>query len=226
MNEILLFVSILCTFACVLLFDRILGEKGLYIWVAIAVILANIEVLKSVSIFSFNSTLGNAAFASTFLCTDILNEKYGYKSSKNAVKVSILAVICFQLLLQIDLLFTPNEFDFASGMLDNLFAFAPRICIGSIVAMGLANYLDVFLYEYIKCKISSHMWLRNNVATIIAQSLENFIFHIIAFAGVYSFEVIVEITFTVTAIEIMIALFDTPFLYLANKSKIRCENVR
>ena len=67
------------SFISVLIFLKIFGEVGLYIYTVVAVIVANIQVLKLVkfSFFIDPVALGTILFASTFLCTDILTEFYG-----------------------------------------------------------------------------------------------------------------------------------------------------
>lgn len=63
------------------------------------------------------------------------------------------------------------------------------------------------------------MWLRNNVATIVSNGAENFLFYLIAFLGVFPVKDILIIAVTATLIEIVIAICDTPFLYLATKGR-------
>lgn len=77
MNEWLLVVEIITVFSLLLITKRLFGKNGLICWVAMASIIANIEVTKSVDIFNISATLGNVMFASNFLATDILSECYG-----------------------------------------------------------------------------------------------------------------------------------------------------
>ena len=72
--------------------NSLFGEIGLYIYSAIAIIVANIQVLKLVkfSFFSEPIALGTVLFASTFLCTDILAEYYGAKKARINVKRTVL----------------------------------------------------------------------------------------------------------------------------------------
>ena len=68
-----------------------LGKLGLYIWIPISIILANISVTKNVMIFGIEATLGNIVYATSFLVTDILSEIYGKKESAKAVKFGFFA---------------------------------------------------------------------------------------------------------------------------------------
>lgn len=223
MNEVLLFVNVFLAFGAVLVFYKLFGKVGLFVWSAFAVVVANIEVAKCIDVFAFSTTLGNALFASSFLATDILNEMYGYEVSKKNALVCLVSVVAFVLFMQIDLRYIPNSEDFVSSSMNNLFALSPRICIASISMMFASSILNARMFDFLKNKFPKLLWLRNNVSTIVCQVVENFLFHFIAFYDVLSIQVICELTLTVSAIEAIIALLDTPFLYLAKKIKVVSE---
>lgn len=217
LNEILFFAAILICFLGILIFKKLFGKAGLYGWIAFAIVFANIEVLKSVELFGMQTTLGNVLFGTIFLATDILNECYGYKASKRGVFVGFGAIIAFLMLSQLCLLFKPSATDFAHESMMTLFSLSPRICIASVAMFLLSNLLDVRLFQKIKQVLPGNKWLwvRNNIATIVSQCIENLFFHLIAFYGVYDIYTILELTISVSILEIVIAVLDTPFLYFA-----------
>lgn len=63
---------------------------GIFAWIALATIVANVEVLKCVDIFGMALTLGNVTYGSIFLATDILNEKYGVEEAQKSVYLGFL----------------------------------------------------------------------------------------------------------------------------------------
>ena len=191
----------------------------MYVWLAVALVTANLLVAKNINILGLKVTLGNILFASTFLATDVLSEKYSTKESRKAINIGIVSVILFTVATQFSLLFKPNELDLVNDSLKNIFAFNLRISISSIVMCYLSNMLDIILFEKIKKKIPNKMWVRNNIATIISNCLENYFFTIFAFIGIYDLKTIFAIATTTTILEIMIAICDTPFLYLSKKLK-------
>lgn len=219
MNVILFIIGIILAFSTVVVLEKIFKQSGLYLWIAIASVLANIFVCKNISMFGISFTLGNIMFASTFLATDILNEKYGLKSSKQGVYLGLAAVIIYLVSTQFVLQFIPDTSDIVHPAMEQLFALAPRVCIASLIMYFIANLLDVHLYDWIKRKFPKHIWIRNNIATIISQILENFLFVFGAFYGVYDLTTVIEIALTTSLIEVLIALCDTPFLYISHKLK-------
>lgn len=219
MNILLGIIGIVLCFGIEVLIEKIFKKEGLYAWISIALITANILVAKNINILGLQATLGNILFASTFLATDILSEKYSVKESKKAVNIGIVSVILFTVATQFSLLFKPNELDLVNDSLKNLFSLNLRISASSILMCYLSNLLDIYLFEKIKKKISNKLWIRNNIATIISNCLENYFFTILAFIGIYDLTTILSIATTTTILEIIIAICDTPFLYLSKKIK-------
>ena len=219
-NVLLILINIIVTFTMVILIEKIFKKEGLYVWTAIALIMANILECQTVGLFNgFTSTCGNVLFASVFLSTDIMSEKYGSEYSKKAIKLAVVAMIAFTVIMQIGLLFTPDETDFAHDAMTTLFGLNLRITISSLVMFFISNNLDIFLFEKIKTKLPNQLWVRNNVATIISNVLENYFFIFFAFVGLYDIPTMLNIATTISVVEIVIALFDTPFLYISKKLK-------
>ena len=216
MNIILAIISIVVCFSTVVLLEKKMGKEGLYVWIAIANICANIAVCKSVDIAGMAFALGNVLFASNFLAMDILNEKYGLKESKKGVNVALISVICFLVITQGIILFVPNATDTVHSSIVQLFSINLRTSIASIIMLYVANILAVKIYDKLKKK-GVKLWVRNNVTTIICNCLENYIFTFLAFAGIYDIKTILIIATTGSIAEIIIALCDTPFVYWARR---------
>jgi queuosine precursor transporter len=221
MNELLWFAMLLVNFLSILLFYRIFGKTGLYVWIPIAVIVANIQVLKLVELFGISATLGNIVYATSFLVTDILSENYGKKSAAKAVLIGFMSLIASTLLFQGALWFTPAGDDWAQESLSAIFGFMPRIALASLIAFGASQLHDVWAYDFWKKKWPSvkFIWLRNNASTMISQLLDSVVFTFIAFAGVFPLPVLLEILISTYFIKWIVAAADTPFIYWASSLK-------
>lgn len=216
MNELLIILGIVLVFSVEVLLEKLFKKEAMYVWIPVALIIANILTAKNIDIFGVSTTMGTLMFASVYLATDILNEKYGKKESIKALNIGIILLILFTVITQVSLLFKPNAFDFISGSLKDVFSINLRITIASIVMCYLSNMLDIHLFEKIKSKTGNgKLWLRNNVATIISNCLENYLFIFLAFIGIYDLKTVLIIATTTSIIECVIALCDTPFLYLS-----------
>ena len=215
MNIGLAILELVVVFSLVVLSEKLFKKEGLFAWLSIATILANLTVCKMIDVFNFTTSLGNVIFASTFLATDIISEKYSAKEARKAVYLSMFAGITFIIITQLTLLFTPSSEDVVQGAMKTLFAINLRTSIASMGMFFIANMLDIYIYNKLKEKLPKKLWLRNNVATITCNCIENYFFNTLAFIGIFSLPVIISIATTTTIIEIVIAVCDTPFLYLS-----------
>ena len=93
MNILLGVVSLLLTFSLLIIVEKFFKKEGLFVWVSIATIIANILVCKSIGIFNITTNLGNILFASSFLATDIMSEKYGAKESRKAIILGVVSQV-------------------------------------------------------------------------------------------------------------------------------------
>lgn len=209
-------LELLVCFSGVLVMDKLFGKWGLYTWMALAVVFANIQVSKQVDIAGISTALGNVMFASTYLTTDILNEKYSDKASRNAVKIAAGALVAYIVFALFTQAFVPNSYDVVNPGMKLIFAMSVRITTASGLMFVLSNWVDVILYKKIKEKMAGkHMWFRNNASTILCNCAENFAFSILAFAGTYPVGYCLEVAVAGSVIEMIISLCDTPFLYIA-----------
>lgn len=224
MNELLLILSLLISFGSTVLFLKLFGKSGLFAWIGICAVFANVEVLILVHAFGMDQTLGNTLFASSFLATDILSELYGKKDANKGVLVGIITTILFILLSTMWINYIPAEGDWAIPFVKQLFANTPRVLIASLIAYAVSEAFDVWLYhkwwnltEKRFGNKDKYLWFRNNFSTLFSQLVNIVIFNFGAFLGIYSLPQLFSITLACYVIYIVTSLLDTPFIYLAKK---------
>ena len=218
MNELLWVGMLLANFAAILLAYRLYGRLGLYIWIPISTIVAHIQVVKAVSLFGMDATLGNIVYATSFLVTDILSENYGRKEATRAVGIGFFALLTMTGLMSLALRFAPSEADFAQESLSTIFGFMPRIAAGSLLAYLVSQLHDVWAFQFWKRRKpgTRFLWLRNNASTMVSQLIDTAIFTTIAFLGVFESKVFWQIFWSTYLLKWVVAALDTPFVYLAS----------
>lgn len=211
----LLFVAV--NFGLFLLCYRFFGKTGLYAWIGFATVLANIQVSKTIQMLGLVMTLGNTIYTTIYMCTDLLNEKYGSKDAKKAVWFGFFSLIASNVMMQLALVFTPSPEDFAQASLQTIFGFLPRVAAGSLVAYFCSQFLDVRIYSRLKKHFSKYnqLWIRTNGSTVFSQMVDSLIFCTIAFAGEYSFGVWSQILLTTYLFKFVISVASTPVMYIA-----------
>lgn len=216
-NEILWLLMMAVNFGIIMLLYRWLGQIGILLWIPIAVILANIQVIKAIDLFGVSATLGNILYGTTFLVTDILSENHGKKSARLAVYIGFVALIATTLIMNLALSFVPGAEDFSQSSLETIFSFLPRIVLASLIAYTLSQLHDVWAFHLWREKYPSRraLWFRNLASTSVSQLIDSVIFTFIAFYGVFSSGVFIEILITTYVLKLLVALVDTPMVYIA-----------
>jgi hypothetical protein len=196
---------------------KLWGRLGLFILVPVSVIIANTQVVKTVELFGITATLGNIVYASSFLITDILSENYGKREARRAVGIGFFSLILFTLLMNFAIMFAPSPEDFVHESMKTLFGFLPRVVAASLLAYGVSQLHDVWAYHMWKQRLpgTKLIWIRNNLSTMISQLIDSLIFTLVAFWGVFPTPVLVEIILTTYILKWLVAVCDTPFVYLA-----------
>ncbi len=218
-NELLWVLLLLINFFGIIAAYRLFGKIGLFVWIALASFLANIQVMKTIQLFGYVTTLGNIIYGTSFLATDILNENYSPKDARHGVYIGIFSMVTITVIMQICLYFKPDASDFSQQALTTIFSLLPRITLASLTAYFVSQLHDVWAYALLKRKSPKKLWLRNNLSTMVSQLIDNVIFHAIAFIGVFSFDVILQIFVLSYISKWLVALLDTPFIYIAKHMK-------
>ena len=147
MNEFFIILTLLISFGGTVLFFKLFGKSGLYAWIGITAVFANIEVTILVNAFGMEQTLGNTLFASSFLATDILSEIYGKKTADKGVIIGIFTTVLFIILSSLWVRYIPSKNDWAMTSIKTLFSNTPRILCASLAGYAISEILDVWLYH-------------------------------------------------------------------------------
>ena len=231
-TELMWVILLFFCYISILTFLRLFGYVGIFIYCALAVIGANIQVLKTVDFFYSPEpvALGTILFASTFLCTDILSEYFDKNKARMNILIGFCAFLFMTLLMVITIGFKPSSDDWVQESLSNVFTPMTRFFIASMIAYLISQYFDVWFFNYIKRVTSEkYLWLRNNLSTIASSLVDNTVFSIFAWIllnpePISIYNVIMIYILGTYLLRILLALFDTPLVYLA-KFFIKKTNV-
>ncbi|GIO31810.1 MULTISPECIES: queuosine precursor transporter [Paenibacillus] len=222
-------VYVLVNFSLYLLCYRLFGKKGLYAWIGVATVVANIQVTKTIEMFGIAMTLGNTMYVSLYMTSDLLNEKYGRQEARKAVWFGFFTLIITTVLMQMALYFKPmgGADDEMQKALQNIFGLMPRLALGSLTAYFVSQFLDVKLYSWIRKFYGKRhqFWIRNNGSTMISSLVDTLVFCVIAFAGRegFTWTVWLEVFLTTYIIKFILTAVGTPFLYIARDFKFADE---
>ena len=222
-QELLWFCTIALDLGFAILLFRLFGRQGLYASVAISLLLANLQGPKLTEIFGMQTSMGVILYSSIYFATDLLSERYGRREANRAVMIGFVLSVIFVVMTSVSLMYQPSSHPatatFANQMHQataSLFNFSPRFVFGSLLAYFISQHLDVWLYHYFReLTKGRHLWLRNNVSTLISQALDTLIYGVVVWWGVVDFATAMQLALAKYVFKLIIALCDTPFLYWA-----------
>jgi len=171
--------------------------------------------LSSVGLGMLAFSYGSFAHAFTYPCTDAVAEVWGVKRARLMVYLGVAVYIMATLLIYIATLLPPAAGWPHDEAYNSLFAAAPRIVLGSLIATLFAQLWDIHVFEWVKKRTGTrYLWLRNNVSTIGSQFFDTILFYTIAFYGIIPNEVLTQVIIGSYILKLLVALIDTPIVYL------------
>jgi len=182
---------------------------------ATCLIVANIIAVKLVAIGGWVVPAGVIAYPLTFLFTDVITELYGRKIASRVVWVGLGASVLMVILVFGGGLLPPAPSWEGQSAYESILGMVPRVTLASMIAYLVSQHHDVFAFHFWRQKTKGRfLWLRNNASTMVSQALDTGLFITIAFWGVYSTEILLNMLRTQYIIKLAIAACDTPFCYM------------
>lgn len=169
-------------------------------------------------------SIGMLPFPVTFLLTDLLNEFYGKKAARFITWVGFfMAIFCFAVIaiaVQVPwapLTRAPDWQGAVEGSFNNVFAGGQRILMASMIAYLIGQFCDIAIFNMLKRVTRNKMlWLRATGSTLVSQFIDTVVVQFVAWSGLLSTSVIVNIIFTSYVVKLLVAVGLTPFIYLGH----------
>jgi len=187
--------------------------------------LSNLQGPKLTVIFEMQTSLGLILYSGIYFATDLLSEKYGRREANRAVFLGFATSVIIVIMISLSLLFLPSTLppdretaESAHEALAMLFDFTPRFVFGSLFVYLVSQSLDVWIFHFVKHKTKGkHLWLRNNVSTICSQAVDTILYSLIVWWSIFDLMTAFHLAVAKYVFKVIIALFDTPFIYLARE---------
>ena len=194
------------------------------------IITGNLIFQKFVTLYVFSHKLevsvGVLLYPVTFLISDLVTEFYGQQKAKFMINVAVLCSLIVLILIWISDYLSATEW---SKIDDNLFHVVFNsygiAAIASIVANYLGQVCDIKVFAYFKeLTQGKHLWLRNNVSTILGQLIDSLtVISILCFFEIIPWEQFLIVILSSFTVKLLAALADTPFCYLGHYLISKCD---
>ena len=178
-------------------------------------IVSNIIAGKLLQIGDWVLPAGILAYPLTFLISDTIAEVYGRKTTTRIIWIGFATSLLMVLIVYMASIFPAAPFWENQEAFDLILGSVPRIVLASMVAYLVSQYHDVIAFHFWKNFTNGrYLWLRNNASTMMSQAVDTVLFVTIAFAGTLDFSVIINMILTQYVVKILIAIVDTPLVYV------------
>lgn len=176
-----------------------------------SLVTANLVAGKIVTLWGVFVPAGVLAYSITFAITDTLAEVWGRERAQLLVNSGFAVLLLVWGLVSLAVHLPAAPFWEAQEAFASVLGGTSRIILGSIVAYGISQTFDVWIFHRVRQMYGSrHLWLRNNVSTLMSQTLDTCIFVLIAFYGQFP---ILPLIFGQLTVKYIIAVLDTPVVY-------------
>lgn len=210
MNELVFFASILVVIAFALGALR-LGKSALIAMIALQGIVANLFVVKQMSLFGFSVTCSDVFSIGGILSLNLLQEYFGRESAAKAIQISLLALVFFACMSQIHLLYVPSAFDYTHGAFQTIFSSSARIVFASIASFYLVQKFDVRFFGLLKGRLP----VRVATSLFVSQLIDTVLFSLLGLWGLV--ESLSDIIFVSFLIKCLIIVASSPFVALSKR---------
>src|SRR5579872_2892692 len=204
---------IIATFA---LGSLALGSAGLVVFVCICCILANLFVIKQISLFGLTATAADAFTVGATIGLNLLQEYFGKEIAKKTIILNFFLLIFYAIVSQIHLLYVPHPADTMHQYFEPLLNFMPRIVIASFSTYLFTQMIDYYLYGILKNAFhNKYIIIRNYASIAFCQLLDTVLFSFFGLYGIIeNIWQIIIVSYVIKLISIVIA---TPFVGFSRK---------
>ncbi len=183
-----------------------------------SMVLVNTIGTKIISLFNIRLSVGIFFIPILFLVTDIIGEVKGKKRALFFVRTSIIMLLFMFLMVALCVSIAPHPSYTLNEEYRAIFGSTLRMTIASLISFTISQNIDIFIFSFFK-KITNekHLWIRNNISTMISQLVDTTIFMFIAFYHIspkFNVSFIISLILPYWGFKIIFALLDTPLCYL------------
>jgi len=213
MNELLLLIHTIFIAASALAALK-MGKQTLIAFICLQSILANLFVVKQISLFGFNATAADPFIIGMVFSFHLLQEYYGKKMALQTIWSSFTLMIFYTIASQIHLFYIPHAADTAHHYFAPLLGFMPRIAGASLTAYFVSQQVDYRLYALIKKLMNGRfLVVRNYSCAAVSQFIDTVLFSFLGLYGIIGS--VWQVILVSYIIKMSVLLLTGPFMALS-----------
>lgn len=187
------------------------------VWLYLGGILsANAMTAKLMDLgYGISVTSGAMAIPLVYLTTDLLNELFGPRVTRQVVWMGLGANVVLVVMALLCGAVPASQLGVPQAVFHAMFGITPRVVVASMTAYLLSSMLDVWIFHRLRrLTRERHFWLRKNGSTAVSQLVDTATFMAIAFAGVLPWSAMPGMLLGQYLVKMVAAPLGTPLSYV------------
>jgi uncharacterized integral membrane protein (TIGR00697 family) len=202
---------IMAAFVCVLLCANLIGVSKVT------------EVTLFGKTFAFGA--GNLFFPLSYLFGDILTEVYGYARSRKVVWAGFGALFFASFMSWVVVHLPPASGWTGQATIEAAFGSTWRIALASLIGYFVGEFANSYTLAKLKVLTKGRMlWTRTIGSTLVGEACDTVVFYPLAFAGVWSKELLISVMIANYFIKVGWEVLATPLTYRIVNALKKAEN--
>jgi queuosine precursor transporter len=233
--EAVLVIDIIVCNLGVMFMLRLFGKHGLFAFIVVAILMANIQVLKVVKfdLYTDPVALGTVVFTASYFATDCLTEFYGRAAAGRGIMLGFASYLLSTVLTLIGMGYPPltpeqagEGFSWALPYHEHIVALflpAPAFLIAGMTSYLISQFNDRWVFLLLRrITHAKLLWLRTSGSTAVSALIDNTVFSLLAFKVLSPVPVpwdalIFTYILGTYLLRLGLACLESPFMYLARR---------
>lgn len=153
-------------------------------------------------------------FPLSYVFGDVLTEVYGYARSRRVVWAGFAALVFASIMSAAVVALPPAKGYGGQPALEAVFGQAPRIALACFIAYFAGEFSNSYVMARMKVwSAGRRLWMRTIGSTIVGEAVDSLLFYPIAFLGIWSTELVLQVMLTNYLLKVAWEVVLTPITY-------------
>jgi uncharacterized integral membrane protein (TIGR00697 family) len=203
----------------------------LYLWLAglfvSALVVADLIGGKLFRVAGVDLSCGMLAFPITFVLTDVLNEFYGSRLTRQVTYVGLGAAALAFLVINVALRApTSPESPLSAADFDRVFGLSARLYVASLAAYIIGQLMDIAVFASLRRLTGERLlWLRATGSTLVSQAVDTAVVSVVFWVGLKPLGFIAKMAAASYVMKFVVAVAMTPIIYAVHALVLRVIKV-
>ena len=188
--------------------------------ISIMTVLANLFVLKQITLFGFTATASDALAVGITLGLNLLQEYYTKSTAIKAIWIGFYTALFYAIMSLLHLAYVPAISDTFEPMYNAILTNMPRTVLASLVTFLIVQFTDTQLYALLKKQFNNRFFILRNYSTLaFTQLLDTVLFSFLGLYGISDnfsdISTIIDIIIISYIIKLIVIFIAVPYVRLA-----------